>query len=34
MKRDEHKKEVSRSHEQASRCARCGFRKICDQRLV
>ena len=34
MKRDEHKKEVLRSHEQASRCARCGFRKICDQRLT
>jgi CRISPR-associated exonuclease Cas4 len=34
MKRDEHKKEVGRSHEQASRCARCGFRKVCDQSLV
>jgi CRISPR-associated exonuclease Cas4 len=34
MKRDQHKKEVPRSHEQASRCARCGFRKVCDQRLV
>ncbi len=34
MKRDEHKKEVPRSHEQASRCARCGFRKICDQSLT
>jgi CRISPR-associated exonuclease Cas4 len=34
MKRDEHKKEVARSHEQVSRCTRCGFRKVCDQSLV
>lgn len=34
MKRDEHKKDVPRSHEQASRCARCGYRKVCDQSLV
>mgnify|MGYP001570931704 CR=1 FL=1 len=34
MKRDEHKKEVPRSHEQAGRCAKCGFRKACDQRLA
>ncbi len=34
MKRDEHKKEVARSHEQAARCAHCGFRKICDQSLA
>ena len=34
MKRDEHRKGVARSHEQASRCARCGFRKVCDQSLV
>jgi CRISPR-associated exonuclease Cas4 len=34
MKRDEHKKEVARSHEQVSRCTRCGFRKICDQSLA
>lgn len=34
MKRDERKKEVARSHEQVSRCTRCGFRKICDQSLV
>jgi CRISPR-associated exonuclease Cas4 len=33
MKRDERKKEVPRSHEQASRCQRCGFRDVCDQRL-
>lgn len=34
MKRDEHKKEVERSHEQVARCARCGFRSICDQSLA
>lgn len=34
MKRDIHKADVPRSHEQASRCARCGYRKVCDQRLV
>jgi hypothetical protein len=33
MKRDEAKKEVPRSHEQASRCKRCGFRDVCDQRV-
>jgi len=33
MKRDEHRKDVPRSNEQASRCARCGFRKVCDQSL-
>ncbi|MCC6298026.1 MAG: CRISPR-associated protein Cas4 [Anaerolineales bacterium] len=34
MKRDGMKKEVARSHEQASRCKRCGFRSVCDQALV
>lgn len=34
MKRDDHKSEVARSHEQASRCARCGFRHACDERLA
>ena len=34
MKRDQHKKEIARSHEQASRCARCGFRSVCDQKLM
>lgn len=34
MKRDEHKKEIERSHAQVSRCARCGFRKTCDQSLA
>ncbi|MBK8619697.1 MAG: CRISPR-associated protein Cas4 [Anaerolineales bacterium] len=34
MKRDELKKDVPRSHEQAGRCAKCGFRNHCDQSLV
>jgi len=34
MKRDQFKKEVPRSHEQASRCKRCGFREVCDQSLA
>lgn len=33
MRRDEHRDEVERSHESAARCARCGFRNICDERL-
>ncbi|GAB4419575.1 MAG: CRISPR-associated protein Cas4 [Anaerolineales bacterium] len=34
MQRDEIKDSVNRSHEQAARCARCGFRNLCDQRLA
>lgn len=34
MRRDEVKSEVERSHEQVARCARCGFKDLCDQRLV
>jgi CRISPR-associated exonuclease Cas4 len=34
MKRDQHKIDVPRSHEQAVRCKRCGFRKVCDQKLL
>lgn len=34
MRRDERRKDVPRSHEQASRCARCGFRKVCDRSLA
>lgn len=34
MKRDERRKEVNRSHEQASRCKRCGFRAACNQSLA
>jgi CRISPR-associated exonuclease Cas4 len=30
----ERRKELPRSHEQAARCARCGFRSVCDQRLM
>jgi CRISPR-associated exonuclease Cas4 len=34
MKRDDFKKNVDRSHEQASRCKRCGFREVCDQKVA
>jgi CRISPR-associated exonuclease Cas4 len=34
MRRDEIRNEVERSHEQAARCARCGYKDLCDQRLV
>lgn len=34
MRRDEIKNSVDRSHEHAPRCARCGFRDLCDQSLV
>jgi len=34
MKQDEEKKEVDRSHDQASRCRRCGFKSICDQSMA
>jgi CRISPR-associated exonuclease Cas4 len=34
MKRDEHKKDVPRSHEQVGRCSKCGFKNTCDQSLV
>jgi CRISPR-associated exonuclease Cas4 len=34
IKTDDVKKDVPRSHEQASRCAGCGFRNLCDQSLV
>jgi CRISPR-associated exonuclease Cas4 len=34
MKEDDIKREVPRSHEQASRCKRCGFRNVCDQSLA
>ena len=33
MKRDQFRKDVARSHEQASRCKRCGYRSVCDQKL-
>jgi CRISPR-associated exonuclease Cas4 len=34
MRRDERKNDVERSHEHAPRCARCGFRNLCDQSLA
>ena len=34
MKEDDIKREVPRSHEQPSRCKRCGFRNVCDQSLA
>ncbi len=33
MKQDEHKRNVPRSHQSPARCAKCGYRQICDQRL-
>lgn len=34
MRRDEVRTNVPRSHEEVARCRRCGFKKVCDQRLV
>ncbi len=34
MRRDEMRTNVGRSHEDAARCKKCGFRKVCDQSLV
>jgi CRISPR-associated exonuclease Cas4 len=34
MKQDDLKSDVSRSHDQPSRCKRCGFREICDESLA
>ena len=34
MREDELKKDVPRSHDQPSRCKRCGFRDICEQSMV
>ena len=34
MRRDENRTNVPRSHEDAARCRRCGFKKVCDQSLV
>ena len=33
IRRDESRRDVPRSHEEAARCRRCGFNKVCDQRL-
>ena len=34
MRRDEYRTDVPRSHEDAARCRRCGFRKVCNQKLA
>ena len=34
IRMDEHRTEVQRSHDDAHRCRRCGFRVVCDQGLV
>ena len=34
MRQCEKKREADRSHDQPARCARCGFRSACDQRLA
>jgi len=34
IKRDWMKKEIPRSHEQAYRCRRCGFREVCEQKIA
>jgi CRISPR-associated exonuclease Cas4 len=33
MRSQEHSQDIDRSHNQAARCARCGFRTACDQAL-
>ena len=33
MRRDERRDEVNRSHESSARCAKCGFRDVCEQKL-
>ncbi len=34
MRRDEYRTYVPRSHSEAARCRRCGFRSVCDQKLM
>ena len=34
IRRDEGRRDVPRSHEEAARCRKCGFRAVCDQSLV
>lgn len=34
MRQDEGKRNIHRSHEQASRCKRCGYRNVCEEKLV
>ena len=33
MRRDERREDVQRSHESGARCAKCGFRNVCEQKL-
>lgn len=33
MRRDERREEVNRSHEIPARCAKCGFRNVCEEKL-
>lgn len=33
IRRDETRRDVPRSHEEAARCRKCGFRQVCDQSL-
>jgi len=33
MRRDEHREEVTRSHESHARCAKCGFRNVCEEKI-
>ncbi|MGE5073459.1 MAG: CRISPR-associated protein Cas4 [Anaerolineae bacterium] len=33
MRRDEHRRDVPRSHDEPVRCRNCGFRHVCDQKL-
>lgn len=33
MRRDERRAQVERSHDSPARCARCGFREVCDEKL-
>jgi CRISPR-associated exonuclease Cas4 len=34
IRRDEHRSNVERSHDDEQRCRRCGFRNACDQKLA
>lgn len=34
IRRDEHRSEVKRSHEDAQRCRHCGYHNTCDQKLA
>jgi CRISPR-associated exonuclease Cas4 len=34
MRAQDKRKDIQRSHDSAARCSRCGFRAVCDQRLL